>query len=311
MVRNKRLRIRGIRPGQLGGRPVTQKSRRAPGRGTVDPDTYGPHDGEDEAASDWWAISVGVEDAGPDRDIDATQADPPASFSHFELTLLRPDPLILARAMSGRNLRKRDWWEFEFEGDPIHVRRLRAIVMLTISTFARDETDERRRELRRWIALHYAARTASVLTRCAGQDQPERAPLRRLDHLDRPQTAAALARDLHLIRDRALVLDTLDAYARFLAALNNLPEGSLTRSAIDRVLGFDQARKRDAEDDAKYGAMPDLTSEERAEMNRLKDLAIRQELDPEGQARLLPLLKRSTAHTKARLFRAPAKSSNL
>jgi hypothetical protein len=55
--------------------------------------------------------------------------------------------------------------------------------------------------------------------------------------------------------------------------------------------------------------MPDLTDDERAEKDRLATLAMRRELDPEGQARLIPLLKRHTAHVKARL-QNPARFRN-
>jgi hypothetical protein len=250
---------------------------------------------------DWWRLSVTdeVEQATEGETTD----DPPVGFSHFELSLLRPDPLILVRARR-QGLRKSDWWEFEFEGDPGLVRRQRALVMLTTSAFARDEQDDRRRDLRRWIALHYAARTSTVLTRCARQDAAERPPKRRFDRLDRDRAAAMLANDLHL-HDRAFVRETLDLYVAFCEKINALPDESLARRTVDRFLGL----KAHDEDDTLYAAMPDLTSDERAEMERLKDLAMRRELDPEGQARLLPLLKRHTAHVKARLHRS-ARSDN-
>lgn len=227
---------------------------------------------------------------------EATQGTkPPRGFSHFDMTITRADPLLLARIKHGNTIRLRDQWEFEFEGDPAMVRRQSAIMKLTRMVFARDEKDENTREVRQWIALQYAARASAVLVRCARADASERMPVRRFDPLDQDATGSCLARDLDL--DPALVSDTLERFGRFQEAINNLPDEKLTRVEVDRALGIES---RDG-DDAEYLALPDLTTEEAAEMERMKKLAMRHELDPDGQARLLPLLKRHTAHIKARL----------
>jgi len=188
---------------------------------------------------DWWRITAEIE-----SEPESAGTDPPSTFFHFEMTLMRPDPLILARLKSGSGgLRKADWWTFEFEGDPALVRRERAIMMLTRSAFASDEPDENRRELRLWIALHCAARSSPVLSRSArddapGDDAPEIEPRRHnsLAGISGEKAAAILARDLDC--DLALVVSTLKSYLPFLTALECLPDEKVSRQAIDRALGI-------------------------------------------------------------------------
>jgi hypothetical protein len=266
--------------------------------GILDLDTI-KHNGRIEPRPrDWWGLTVTVDEC---EDADA---DPPVNLSHFEMTIIRPDPLLLARLERGQTIRKRDEWDFVFEGKPAPVRRQRALMMLTSSYFMREESDEATQELSRWIALHFLARTSPVLMRCARGDSPEQTPSRRLEAPDPEAAAAALSRDLH-VRDSGFVLETLNRLTPFLARLTRLSDDDLSRQTVDRLLGLRPAMS--PEEEARHAAMPDLDAAELAEMERLTTLAMRSELDPEGQARLLPLLRRHAAHIKARL-RNPARS---
>src|SRR5262245_52304680 len=209
----------------------------------------------DELASDW-RVSIEVEHQEPEPD-PPPAADPAATTSNFILEVMRPDPLVLARVLrKGWTVRQSDWWRFEFSGTgdavPL-VRRWRALVTLTQFAFERSEPDHDLRDSRRWIALHYLARTAPTQVQvqsCRG-DEPEDAPppVRRLDSLDRAKTAAVLSRDLHL-RDVRFVRDTLNRFAEFLDRINSLPDESLTRQAVDSALGHSLQGSRTDRPDA-------------------------------------------------------------